>query len=515
MAIIGKTYLPRRVLQVFLLVFVVMLFISKDSFLHDLQNHYDSAWFFMCGKAWMNGMVPYVDFADSKGPLLWLIYGVGYLFTPHSYVGVFWLSCVAWTATLLLAWRSAAILLQNEDGAFVAMLPVMLAGLCFVVHNETRAEDFAMPAVMFVVFALCRAMSGKAQKGWVDVLLGASVAATLLVKYNITLMLFPFVVLVFLVNWKRSEARIGRSLAIALAGALIVLVPFVVYFMMKGCLDDFLNEYFLVAARSTNDEDLFANTLHSILSPSGIYALILFSFSTVCLAKLMPCCKKLALLCCAWLFLVCAVNSRPYYFDIHSPFVLFLGVVAVKRFKVLQTRRAAAVATTFVAAFLIASNLYSHDLRHPDYGDFFTQDNASRREFYSIECMLSQVPKARVVYAAGVNFGVAAEALPACKYFALQWNFNEAMLRQQIDACRNGKADFAIVQKEFTQYIETLKKAGWQAFDFSEGPYKVVLMSRHRFAKQHDCCRVTNLDVMLKRQPQFCNDGIINPKQRQ
>jgi hypothetical protein len=505
----GKIYLLRRVSQVFLLVFVVMLFISKDSFMHDLQNHYDSAWFFMCGKAWMNGMTPYIDFADSKGPLLWLLYGVGYLFAPHSYVGVFWLSCIAWTVTLLLAWRSAAMLLQKEGEAFVAMLPVMLSGLCFIVHNETRAEDFAMPAVMFVVFALCRAVCGKAQKWWVDVLLGASAMATLLMKYNITLMLLPFVLLVWAVARKRSRACPGRSFALALGGAAAVAVPFVVYFMLKGCLADFVNEYFLVTANTTNGVGLFADTLRSIASPSGAYALSLFAISALCMAKMMPCYRRLTLLCSAWLFFVCAINSRPYYFEILSPFVLFLGVVVVKRFKVLQSRRAAVVASTFVAVFLIASNLYLHDLRHPDYGDFFTQDNASRREFYSIECMLSQVPNAKMVYAAGVNFGVVAEALPACKYFALQWNFDKAMLRQQIDACLEGKADFAIVQKEFTEYIDTLKKAGWQAFDFSEGPYKVVLMSRHRFAKQHDCCRMTSLDVFLKRQPQFCNSGII------
>ncbi len=504
----SKTYLLKQVLLVFMLVLVVMLFISKDSYMHDLQNHYDSAWFFMCGKAWMNGMTPYVDFADSKGPLLWLLYGVGYLLAPHSYVGVFWLSCIAWTVTLLLAWRCAAMLLQREAGAFVAMLPVMLAGLCVFVHNETRCEDFAMPAVMFVVFALCRAVCGKAQKRWVDALLGASVMATLLMKYNITLMLLPFAVLVLLVNWKRNKACIGRSIMLAMGGTFIVLAPFVVYFLLKGCLADFVNEYFLVAARSTKGEALFVNTLRSIASPSGIYALILFTLSVVCMAKLLPCCKRLASLCSAWLFIVCAINSRPYYFDILSPFVLFLGVVAVKHFKLLQSRCAAVVASTFVALFLIASNLYSHDLRHQDYGDFFTQNNASRCEFYSIECMLSQVPKAKVVYAAGVNFGVAAETLPACKYFALQWNFNEAMLRQQIDACLDGIADFAIVQKDFSEYIETLKKAGWKAFDFSEGPYKVVLMSRHCFAKQHDCCRVTNLDVLLKRQAEFCTDGI-------
>ena len=32
----------------------------------------------------MNGLTPYVDFTDSKGPLLWLIYGIGYLRAPAT-----------------------------------------------------------------------------------------------------------------------------------------------------------------------------------------------------------------------------------------------------------------------------------------------------------------------------------------------------------------------------------------------------------------------------------------------
>ena len=49
-----------------------------------MYGHNDSAWFFMCGKAVMNGLTPYVDFTDSKGPLLWLIYGIGYLRAPAT-----------------------------------------------------------------------------------------------------------------------------------------------------------------------------------------------------------------------------------------------------------------------------------------------------------------------------------------------------------------------------------------------------------------------------------------------
>ena len=67
----------------FVIAFAVLFLVSPDSYTHDLFDHMDSAWFFMCGKAWMNGMIPYVDFADSKGPLLWLIYGIGRSEEPH------------------------------------------------------------------------------------------------------------------------------------------------------------------------------------------------------------------------------------------------------------------------------------------------------------------------------------------------------------------------------------------------------------------------------------------------
>ena len=74
----SKYFADSKLLLVFFIYSSLLLFcISPDSYTHDLFGRYDSSWFFMCGKAWMEGLTPYVDFADSKGPLLWLIYGVG------------------------------------------------------------------------------------------------------------------------------------------------------------------------------------------------------------------------------------------------------------------------------------------------------------------------------------------------------------------------------------------------------------------------------------------------------
>ena len=46
--------------------FLVLLILSPDSPLFNTCHHIDSAWFFMEGKALMNGLRPYVDFSDCK-----------------------------------------------------------------------------------------------------------------------------------------------------------------------------------------------------------------------------------------------------------------------------------------------------------------------------------------------------------------------------------------------------------------------------------------------------------------
>ena len=96
---------------------LALLLTSWDSYLYDLWQHRDVIWFYSCGKAWMNGLTPYVDFADSKGPLLWLIYGVGYLLSPRSYTGVYVVSIFAYAGIFYYNYKTA-LLLRDEGRAW-------------------------------------------------------------------------------------------------------------------------------------------------------------------------------------------------------------------------------------------------------------------------------------------------------------------------------------------------------------------------------------------------------------
>ena len=60
----------------FLIIFIILLLTSKNSFLYPLNDWVDENAFFTMGKSLMNGVVPYRDLYEQKGPLLYLIFGI-------------------------------------------------------------------------------------------------------------------------------------------------------------------------------------------------------------------------------------------------------------------------------------------------------------------------------------------------------------------------------------------------------------------------------------------------------
>lgn len=192
--------------------FLILLLMSRDSYLYDLYHRCDSAWFFTCGKSWMCGLTPYVDFADSKGPLLWLIYGLGYLLNHYTYVGVFWISCVFYTFSFLFAYKTSRMFVGKSTSILVlAVLPFFLFYKRY--HNEVRAEDFCYLFVFMCIYYTCKIFKGEEKRSLFkySFAIGVSVMACLLMKWSIAIMLsgFAFLVLVHAFRNKTTTGLLG------------------------------------------------------------------------------------------------------------------------------------------------------------------------------------------------------------------------------------------------------------------------------------------------------------------
>lgn len=144
---------------VLLLIFVVLsqMVFNIDSYLYANNGHYDSAIFFFCGKSLMNGYVPYVDYTDSKGLLLWIIYGIGFLIHNYSYIGVFWIACLFFWGTFWIGYKTARLYLDKPD-ALLASLSMAIPYWYWNFYTEGRAEYFCIPFIAYVLYQLLKIM---------------------------------------------------------------------------------------------------------------------------------------------------------------------------------------------------------------------------------------------------------------------------------------------------------------------------------------------------------------------
>ncbi len=252
--------------------FIILLFLSPDSYLMDTcSQRCDSAWFFTCGKAWMEGLTPYVDFSDSKGPVLWLIYGIGYLFSPTSYHGVFWLSAFSYAVSFAFIWRTSRLFVGKREALLVLfVMPFFLFFITY--HAEVRAEDFCMPAICGGLYFSCSAMLGGGKLSKDAFFLGVCMAYCLLIKWNVFFMMGGMALLVAGVSINRKSFS---GIGFGVLGMLVILVPFLIYFLSAGNLQTFIQEYFINTLQIT-DRNLFSSFPRDKVVITAVFVSLVF-----------------------------------------------------------------------------------------------------------------------------------------------------------------------------------------------------------------------------------------------
>ena len=87
---------------------------SRGSPLYPFNNWNDANCFFTTGKAMFSGKVVYRDIYEQKGILLYFLYGLCYLVSNKTFLGVYILEVLCLTGFLALAYDSALLFLRRR-----------------------------------------------------------------------------------------------------------------------------------------------------------------------------------------------------------------------------------------------------------------------------------------------------------------------------------------------------------------------------------------------------------------
>lgn len=450
---------------------VVLLFTSWDSYLFKPWIHHDVTWFYTCGKAWFNGMTPYVDFADSKGPLLWFFNGIGYLISPHSYAGLYWVECLLYTFVLYMCYRCARLFVDNR---WVALGAVIICTIFFFgsyTHLEVRAEDYcyAFMIPVFYRFLLYHSKhehnAAAARIGAIT--LGISFAGTLMIKYSTTLMMAAFIP--FFLFWlpRKSNYNMWKALGWCALAALLTLLPMVIVLACQGCLDDCINEYFFTTAKTfnnmTGDSITLAGVAEVLLSRKvATFVLVIFA-GILFYGKKNRSGMFYLLFSFLWFVAVIMLNgTNKIYYNVLALFtVCSAPLLAQLLSKGLSKPLVVAIFAAATAAFL-----FWQTPRH----SLFTKQSVKQDAWNYYASLMAQYDSPRMLYfnCHDHGQGVPSHGLPACKYWSLQSGYTQEMLDDQINAVKQHKADVIIVNDVDTAFVNLAQQCGYYRYDYTD-----------------------------------------------
>lgn len=243
----------------FLTAALTLLICSKSSPLYPMNDWVDVHCFLTLGKGLLNGMVPYVDLYEQKGPVLYFIYALVALFSQKSFFGQYLLEVISFGLFLYFSGRIALLYLGKSRTVYpmISILGVLSACTRAFCHGGS-VEQLCLFMFTYGLWTVLSASKQDRSLTATEALCNGIFAGCILwIKYSmlgfyIGLAVF---VLIFYTFWLRDWRSLLRTMGSFLLGVVIVTVPVFLYFLATGALDDLFTAYFYNNIFLYPDED--------------------------------------------------------------------------------------------------------------------------------------------------------------------------------------------------------------------------------------------------------------------
>ena len=226
-----------------LLAFLFCLrFSITTSFLFNIQGE-DSAMFYLMGKSWTEGYLPYVSLWDHKGPLIFFINSLGHLLTGTK-LGVFIIQTVSLSFFVYFTFLTFRKRFSDLASAGLVVTSLFWLGCSYEGGNLT--EEYLLPFLALSIYLTYNWLEqckdgNKEHNPWNAFLLGFILGFSFLTRLTNALGSCGMMLgigLILLVNqrWK----NLLWNVVAYVAGFLVITAPFVIYFQAHGALHEMM-----------------------------------------------------------------------------------------------------------------------------------------------------------------------------------------------------------------------------------------------------------------------------------
>jgi len=221
---------------------------SKSSPLYPLNDWVDVHCFFTMGRGIVDGLVPYRDLYEQKGPILYFVYALFALLSRDSFVLVFLLEVVTYALFLFFSGLLAQLYL-GKTRAIYFLLPVLGAAVVtsWSFTHGGSVEQHGLFMLVYGMYSVLRAIKEKRSLTFTQAFANGIFAGILLwVKY--TALGFYIGLALFVLIWYLTDPALRKKLLLTigqfLLGVAVVSVPVFLYFGIHGAIGDLFTVYF-------------------------------------------------------------------------------------------------------------------------------------------------------------------------------------------------------------------------------------------------------------------------------
>lgn len=364
------------ILFCFIISFLILMIVSKSSFLYPMNNWNDANAFFTMGKSLMNGKVIFKEIFEQKGPLLYFIYGIGYLISNKSFLGIFILEILSSTVFSYYICKIINIYLDKKYAYLILPIFLMLLYSSSAFASGGSCEEFCLPFLGYTLYQLFVCARKKDIDYKKIYLVGFMAGLIFLMKYTALGVSFGFCVYIFvqlLQTKKYKKALIFPFMFFF--GFISPMIPWLLYFIFNSALYEFINSYILINALSYGNVEvsLFSRIYNCLyfflrnLYGAGKIIFVLFCLIIVFLfvKNKVNCREKIAVICSIFftvLFIYIGGTYLYYYVFPVCIFIIFslIGIVLLlnKYLNKINIKIASIVIVlvTLIGSYFLSSN---------------------------------------------------------------------------------------------------------------------------------------------------------------
>ena len=447
----------RNIAIIGIITFFITFFVCPFSPYYRYVYSYDEVCYKILVKGLFEGRLPYRDLFDHKGPLTYLIFAVGYLLTGKHDFGMWIISAIVDSVGFAFAYKMSCLRLKKDTALLSTVIMILLISVHIEDYNTnifvtgSKPDNFVFVLLMISAYLLIREACFTKKDHVVSLkamfIIGLLCGGVFLIKLNVCLLYLAFIGCYFL--WliiRKKFMDFLKACGVFLGGIIVLMIPFLIFFLATGSLKDFIDIYFIFNSQYATDFTGFFLTEGLITWASRIgFSILLILTIAAFVLDIRKKKEKIQTIVIAVLFAVTflmltASLVYPYFFIVFMVFMVYGTDLAAEKLDFILHDKidALKIAVGFVAVTVCFTILSSV---------FFPLIPRQKAEYETkIEEYSAKVPDAKYLFFTSLCFPIYDKYLggPATAQFYTPNYMSDEMLIEQTEAVKTLSADVVV-----------------------------------------------------------------------